>query len=225
MNELSERAKSFETNRQPLDQQDSELSFRSILAAIIGNMLEFYDFVTFSFFRDRDRARFLPIQKSIREPYVRVGNLWPWVCNQTCGCTCHRDILRSCRTSSRDDVELYDDGARHRCIGADALLRVNWYRRAYHRYYCPFGARLVVRRRSGADDGLFIGSGTPHKTWSDCRLAACQPADRRNNGSTGWLGSDADYESRGNPIVRLAYRLPDWRIDITLRTLAAKQST
>ncbi|MEI9915140.1 MAG: hypothetical protein WDN29_04310 [Methylovirgula sp.] len=50
MNELSGRGKSSKTNGQALDGQDLKLGFRSILAAIIGNMLEFYDFVTFSFF-------------------------------------------------------------------------------------------------------------------------------------------------------------------------------
>ncbi len=62
MNELSGRGKSSKTDGQALDGQDLKLGFRSILAAIIGNMLEFYDFVTFSFFAIEIGHAFFPFK-------------------------------------------------------------------------------------------------------------------------------------------------------------------
>jgi hypothetical protein len=53
MIDLAKRRDTSEANREALDPQDSMLGFRSVLAATIGNMLEFYDFVTFSFLRLR----------------------------------------------------------------------------------------------------------------------------------------------------------------------------
>lgn len=44
------------------DDQKSQLRFRSVIAATIGNMLEFYDFVTFSFFAIQIGHAFFPFK-------------------------------------------------------------------------------------------------------------------------------------------------------------------
>jgi MHS family citrate/tricarballylate:H+ symporter-like MFS transporter len=62
MNEFSERVNNSEVSRHALDPQDSKLGFRSVLAATIGNMLEFYDFVTFSFFAIEIGHAFFPFK-------------------------------------------------------------------------------------------------------------------------------------------------------------------
>jgi MFS transporter, MHS family, citrate/tricarballylate:H+ symporter len=62
MIELAKRRDSSEANRQRPDTQDSKLGFRSVLAATIGNMLEFYDFVTFSFFAIQIGHAFFPFK-------------------------------------------------------------------------------------------------------------------------------------------------------------------
>jgi hypothetical protein len=62
MIDLAKRRDSSEASGQALDPQDSKLGFRSIFAATIGNMLEFYDFVTFSFFAIQIGRAFLPFK-------------------------------------------------------------------------------------------------------------------------------------------------------------------
>jgi MFS transporter, MHS family, citrate/tricarballylate:H+ symporter len=62
MSAPSERVKSSRTNPQPPEMQNSKLGFRSVLAATIGNMLEFYDFVTFSFFAVQIGHAFFPFK-------------------------------------------------------------------------------------------------------------------------------------------------------------------
>ncbi len=62
MNQISGRVNNSEVGRQPLDAQDPKLGFRSVLAATIGNMLEFYDFVTFSFFAIQIGHAFFPFK-------------------------------------------------------------------------------------------------------------------------------------------------------------------
>jgi MHS family citrate/tricarballylate:H+ symporter-like MFS transporter len=62
MNGLSKQVNSSEASRQSPDLQASTLGFRSVLAATIGNMLEFYDFVTFSFFAIEIGHAFFPFK-------------------------------------------------------------------------------------------------------------------------------------------------------------------
>lgn len=62
MIDLAKRRDRSEASGQALDPQDSKLGFRSILAATIGNMLEFYDFVTFSFFAIQIGHAFFPFK-------------------------------------------------------------------------------------------------------------------------------------------------------------------
>jgi MFS family permease len=62
MIDLAKRRDTSEANREALDPQDSMLGFRSVLAATIGNMLEFYDFVTFSFFAIEIGHAFFPFK-------------------------------------------------------------------------------------------------------------------------------------------------------------------
>jgi MFS transporter, MHS family, citrate/tricarballylate:H+ symporter len=62
MIDLAKRRDSSEASGQALDPQDSKIGFRSIFAATIGNMLEFYDFVTFSFFAIQIGRAFFPFK-------------------------------------------------------------------------------------------------------------------------------------------------------------------
>jgi hypothetical protein len=172
MIDLAKRRDTSEANREALDPQDAMLGFRSVLAATIGNMLEFYDFVTFSFF-DSDRARFLSVQKSIREPDALVSNVRSWLCNQTHWCTGHWNIFRSRRAPPGDAVEFYYDGMRHRRFGGNTSLRFNWNCRSHNRYLCALGAGAVLGRRSRTDDRLFIGGRAADKTRGRGGLATC----------------------------------------------------
>ncbi len=131
---------------------------RSTLAVTIGNMLEFYDFITYSFFAIQIGHTFFPSSSQFGSLMAVTGDVRRRFCDPAD--RRHRDrlLFRSRGPSSGDDPELCDDGRRDHRAGADAVLCHHRHCRARDRHSRAHGAGIFARRRGRAHHGLSDGS-------------------------------------------------------------------
>ena len=95
---------------------------RGTLAVTIGNMLEFYDFITYSFFAIQIGHTFFPVEQPVRQPDAVAGDVRRGLCHPADRRHRDRVLFRSRGPASGDDPELCHDGVRHHRAGADAVL-------------------------------------------------------------------------------------------------------
>ena len=197
------------------------LTGRATLGATIGNMLEFYDFITYSFFAIQIGHTFFPFAQPVCQPDAVAGDVRRRFRHPADRRARDRVLFRPGGPAAGDDPELCHDGVRHHRAGADALLRCDRYRRADHRHRRADGAGLFARWRGRTHYGLSDGSGAAGQARARGFLAAGEPANRRNRRRAGRRGAFESDDRRRARLLWLAHRLSDRRDLPAVRPVAA----
>ena len=107
---------------------------RATLGATIGNMLEFYDFITYSFFAIQIGHTFFPSESQFGSLMLSLATFGAGFVTRPIGGD--RDRIYSDRVGRRPGMMLSFAmmGSRHHRAGVDAVLRCDRHRRADHRH-------------------------------------------------------------------------------------------
>ena len=126
------------------------LSGRGMLAVTIGNMLEFYDFITYSFFAIQIGHTFFPAQSQFASLMLSLatfgaGFITRPIGGLVIGAYSDRGGRRPAMILSFAMM-----GCAIIALALIALLRCHRHRRAHHRHRRAHGAGLLARRRGRA---------------------------------------------------------------------------
>ena len=83
---------------------------RFVVAATIGNALEFYDFITYAFFAIQIGHAFFPTHERLRQPDAVAGDFRRRLHHPADRRHRHRRLRRPRRPPAGDDAELHPDG-------------------------------------------------------------------------------------------------------------------
>src|ERR1700704_480067 len=185
-----------------LSQQPSDapaLTGRATLGATIGNMLEFYDFVTYSFFAIQIGRTFFPSHSQFASLMLSLATFGAGFVTRPIGALV---------------IGAYSDrvGRRPAMILSFTMMGSAIIALALTPSYDAIGiaapilvivARLVQGFSLGGED-LSDGSGRGGQTRARRFLAAGEPTNRRNRWCVGGLGAFAGNDQRGTRFLWLA---------------------
>ena len=172
-----------ERSRQEIatDKQAPGLTGRAIFAATIGNMLEFYDFITYAFFAIQIGHAFFPVAQL--RSLASCCRWRPSAPGSSPGRSAALVIgAYSDRAGRRPAMMLSFTmmGVRDHRAGAHAVLRSDRHRRADPGHPRAHGAGLLARRRGGPTTAYLMEAAAAAPARA-CRLVAGrQPANRRD---------------------------------------------
>ena len=120
---------------------------RLIVAATIGNVLEWFDFVVYGFFAVTIAEVFFPVRQPDRVAADHVRRVRPGLFRAAVGSDHRRRLYRPRRAQSRPYAVDRADDDRHDADGGDAGLCHDRHRRADHHHARAAAAGVFGRRR------------------------------------------------------------------------------
>jgi MHS family citrate/tricarballylate:H+ symporter-like MFS transporter len=146
------------------------LTGRATLGATIGNMLEFYDFVTYSFFAIQIGRTFFPSHSQFASLMLSLATFGAGFVTRPIGALVIGAY--SDRVGRRPAMIL---SFRHHRVGGDPLLRRDWYRRSDPRHRRAPGAGLLPGGEVGPTTAYLMEAAAVGRRGL---AVSCQPASQ-----------------------------------------------
>ena len=199
------------------------ISRRHVAAAVVGNWLEFYDFIVFALFAVQIGAAFSPEPVGIRPADAVADHLRRRLRVPAAGGGGHRAVRRPGGAQARHAGLIRDDGGGDPGPGLRAVLRPDRGGGAGAGRGLPPGPGLRPRRRGRTDHRLSGGGRAARTPRPYDFLAERQPIDRRPVGRRPGLHSRPYLEPPRLRRLRLADRLRDRRPGAAVRLRDSKR--